>query len=221
MPRPESILLHSASGDGYNDLPLLSAIRWGPCPRLAPTQTVRDFSSGGERLLRRSLCGKLGRRNRRGSAIDYARLRRRRSSFFNLAAAARWYQQAADGNIADACNNLAILYDNGTGVPQDHTRAVALFKKGAGLGSVEAMASLAFHQHAGLGTPVDLPRALRGYTQAASAGHAIAMHNLARMYEIGEGTPRDLAAARRWYEKAAAAGNADARQWLKSHPAAR
>jgi hypothetical protein len=30
MPRLESILLHSASGDGYNDLTPLSAIRRGP-----------------------------------------------------------------------------------------------------------------------------------------------------------------------------------------------
>src|SRR5674476_677668 len=30
MPRPESILLHSASADGYNDLTPLSAIRRGP-----------------------------------------------------------------------------------------------------------------------------------------------------------------------------------------------
>lgn len=30
MPHLESILLHSTSGDGYNDLTLLSAIRRGP-----------------------------------------------------------------------------------------------------------------------------------------------------------------------------------------------
>jgi hypothetical protein len=40
MPRPELILQHSASGDGYNDLTPLSAIRRGPCPPLLPIHSL-------------------------------------------------------------------------------------------------------------------------------------------------------------------------------------
>src|ERR1017187_2324290 len=47
MPRLESILLHSASGDGYNDLTPLSAIRRGPCPPLLPSHSLNTLGSSG------------------------------------------------------------------------------------------------------------------------------------------------------------------------------
>src|ERR1039457_6574170 len=47
MPRLESILLHSASGDGYNDLTSLSAIRRGPCPPLLPSHSLNTLGSSG------------------------------------------------------------------------------------------------------------------------------------------------------------------------------
>src|ERR1022692_1035847 len=47
MPRPESILLHSTSGDGYNDLMPLPAIGRGPCPPLLPSRSLNILGSSG------------------------------------------------------------------------------------------------------------------------------------------------------------------------------
>lgn len=41
--------------------------------------------------------------------------------------AAKYYQIACDGGILSSCNNLAILYQKGLGVPQDAQRALDLF----------------------------------------------------------------------------------------------
>lgn len=41
--------------------------------------------------------------------------------------AAKYYQIACDGGILSSCNNLAILYQKGLGVPQDTQRALDLF----------------------------------------------------------------------------------------------
>jgi hypothetical protein len=40
MPRQESILLHSTSGDGYNDLTPSSTKRRGSCPPLLPSNSL-------------------------------------------------------------------------------------------------------------------------------------------------------------------------------------
>jgi TPR repeat protein len=47
----------------------------------------------------------------------------------------RWYSKACDGNVADACNNLAIQYINGEGCEQDIKKALELYKKAIKLGS--------------------------------------------------------------------------------------
>src|ERR1035437_9645263 len=47
MPRPESILLHSARADGYNDLMPLPAIGRGPCPPLLPSHSLITLGSSG------------------------------------------------------------------------------------------------------------------------------------------------------------------------------
>lgn len=54
-----------------------------------------------------------------------------------------WYQKAAAQNHPMAINSLAYMYDLGLGVPQDRSRAHALYVKSANLGEPEAMWNLA------------------------------------------------------------------------------
>jgi TPR repeat protein len=44
-----------------------------------------------------------------------------------------WYGKACDQKHSDACNNLAIKYENGEGCEQDIKKALELYKKAADL----------------------------------------------------------------------------------------
>ena len=45
-----------------------------------------------------------------------------------------WYKKALDGNIPEAYNNLALLYEKGNGCPKDLETALCLYRKSADLG---------------------------------------------------------------------------------------
>ena len=50
--------------------------------------------------------------------------------------AAYWFKKAAQQGLADAQNNLALIYADGKDVPQDEKRAAYWFKKAAAQGFV-------------------------------------------------------------------------------------
>ena len=54
------------------------------------------------------------------------------------AEAARWYRLAADQGLADAQNNLGLMYDNGEGVPEDDAEAVRWYRLAADQGDAGA-----------------------------------------------------------------------------------
>ena len=58
--------------------------------------------------------------------------------------AVKLLEKAVKSNHADACNNLGLLYRDGTGVKQDYKKAIELFQKGANLGSSSAVDNLAY-----------------------------------------------------------------------------
>ena len=55
----------------------------------------------------------------------------------------RLYQLAADQGLAVAQSNLGIMYEDGTGVPQDLTEAVRLYQLAADQGYSNALYNLA------------------------------------------------------------------------------
>ncbi|WP_172448506.1 tetratricopeptide repeat protein [Caulobacter mirabilis] len=88
-------------------------------------------------------------------------------------------QQSCDGGEAVDCAALGHLYRRGEEVPQDLSRAIAMFRRGCDLSS------------------------------GAEEFGSYACHFLAAFYESGEGVPRDLARALQLYEKSCKAGNDD------------
>jgi TPR repeat protein len=46
-----------------------------------------------------------------------------------------WYKKACEGNIDDACNSLAIFYEQGNGCKQDFELAASAYKKAIKLGN--------------------------------------------------------------------------------------
>jgi TPR repeat protein len=69
------------------------------------------------------------------------------------------WQPLAEQGYAGAQNNLALLYENGTGVLKDYKEAVKWYRKAAEQNYVEAQYSLALMYGKGLGVPYDLSKA--------------------------------------------------------------
>ncbi len=116
---------------------------------------------------------------------------------------------AEQGN-ADAQFNLALMYDNGQGVPQDYKQAVKWYTKAAAQGSGEAQSNLALMYGKGQGVPQDHKQAVKWYTKAAAQGYAKAQSNLAIMYANGQGVPQDNVYAHMWSNLAAVDGGENA-----------
>jgi TPR repeat protein len=120
------------------------------------------------------------------------------------------WQPLAEAGSSTAQYNLAIMYANGEGVPQDDGEAARWYRLAAEQGSVAAQLSLGFIYEAGKGVPRDGLEAIRWYRMAAEQGSAAAQLNLGFMYDEGQDILRDPAEAVRWYRLAAEQGNAAA-----------
>ena len=118
-------------------------------------------------------------------------------------------RQAAERGDAEAQFNLAVAYDNGSGVAQDHAEAVRWYLMAARQGFAFAQFNLALKYQRGEGIPQDHPEEVRWLRRAAEQGDPDAQYLLAVAYEEGQGVPRDDAEAARWFRKAAEQGDAD------------
>ena len=111
---------------------------------------------------------------------------------------------------AVAEHNLANLYENGQGVPQDFVEAAS------GQGYAAAQTNLGSLYWYGRGVPQDYSEAGRWYRKAVELGDAQAQFNLGIMYETGVEVPLDIAEAVKWWRKAAAQGHDGAKSRLAS-----
>ncbi len=119
-----------------------------------------------------------------------------------------WYDAAIEErDYAPAMVSLAEMYAHGRYVKANRDSALALYKKAADAGVVEALIGAGEVYQRGLDGPRDTDMALRLYNQAAEKGSARAMEVIGRMYQEGDGVARDLQAARYWYQKAVDAGS--------------
>lgn len=117
-------------------------------------------------------------------------------------ALSEWKKLADEGNI-QACQNIAMLYANGQGVPQNDQIAQEWCEKAASAGHVIAQYYLGY-----MLLESDPQTALKWWTQAAENGVADAQHDLAQQYLLGEHVAQDLDVAADWYEAAAQQGHA-------------
>jgi TPR repeat protein len=102
---------------------------------------------------------------------------------------------------------LAKLYHAGLGVPQDTTRALALFEQAATDNKPEHIHDLALALEGAATEEPTLSRAVSLYRQAAEAGFLEAQVNLAVMLQEGRGTDPDAKEAARLYATAAEQGH--------------
>jgi TPR repeat protein len=102
------------------------------------------------------------------------------------------------------------MYANGTGVPEDDTEAVHLYRRAAEQGYAAAQHNLALMYVNGTGVPKNGAEALRWSRQAAEQGYALAQAVLGLMYMTGVDVPENYSEAERWFRQAAEQGLAEA-----------
>jgi hypothetical protein len=90
--------------------------------------------------------------------------------------------RAANQGGAEAQNDLGIMYENGSGVPQDYATAVAWYHKAADQGFAIAQYNLGTMYEHGEGVLKDDAEAVRWYRKAADQGDADAKEQLAAIY---------------------------------------
>jgi TPR repeat protein len=82
----------------------------------------------------------------------------------------------------EAMDNLALMYAQGQGVPQDNAQAVAWNRKAADQGDADAQYNLGVMHRDGQGVAQDYAQALAWYRKAADQGFADAQHSFGVMY---------------------------------------
>ena len=80
----------------------------------------------------------------------------------------------ANAGDADAQTELALMYANGEGVPQDYGQAVAWYRKAAEQGHAAAQFNLGFAYSNGQGVPQDYAQAVAWTRKALEQGYAVA-----------------------------------------------
>jgi TPR repeat protein len=114
-----------------------------------------------------------------------------------LAADAKACRVRAEQGDSNAQYDLARLYYQGKGVPQDYAKAAGWYRKAADQG-----------------VPQDYTEAVGWDRKAADQGYARAQSALGYAYSEGKGVPQDYAQSAPWYRKAAKQGDEYAQRAL-------
>jgi uncharacterized protein len=93
---------------------------------------------------------------------------------------------------------LAALYANGAGVPQDYTTALKWYSRAAEKGFRPAQYRIGVMHSYGQGVPQDHEKAVEWYRLAANRNYALAQRALGGKYAQGAGVPQDYAEAYKW-----------------------
>lgn len=126
----------------------------------------------------------------------------------DFATALKEWKPLAEAGDADAQYNLALMYNNGDGVPQDYKQAIKWYRLAAEQGKAKAQYILATMYEYGEGVPQDYKEAVKWYKLSAEKGKDTAQFGLGLIYEEGGwGVLKDNIMAHMWYSVAASNGN--------------
>ncbi len=115
-------------------------------------------------------------------------------------------QREASGGDPAALDLLALFYDEGTYVPQDHVRAASLYRRAAEGGQANAQWRLGVMLDIGEGVAANPREAVEWLRRAAGQGNAEAHASLGVMYANARGVERDYAQSMLYYRRAAELG---------------
>jgi TPR repeat protein len=131
------------------------------------------------------------------------------------AGAAEIVRKSADAGNAVAQLRLALMYDQGDGVPRSAKAAFAWYARAAAQGEPESQKQMGIYYEAGEGVDENWDLAAKFYQASALQGWLNGQFSFGRAYQFGIGVPQDRQQAIAWYEKAAAQGDPDADHWAK------
>ena len=120
------------------------------------------------------------------------------SSNYSASTIRKWQEDAEKG-IPQAQYNLALMYDKGTGVPQNYEKSYDWFLKAANSGLEDAQHAIGYIYLGGHGRDKNIVDAEKWFLKAALQGHARSQFTLGLIYDIGEGIERDSAKAYMWF----------------------
>ena len=112
------------------------------------------------------------------------------------------FQRQCDRGVADACIDLAELYDDGEGVPKDIARAQNLYLKACDAGEGSGCFILGLQNQSGKNSPVNGARAMVYFDKACVKGHAESCAEAGRNFASGNGVGKDPAKAADYLKKA-------------------
>ena len=129
----------------------------------------------------------------------------------NMNEALKWLQLASDQQFPAAMDKLADMYEEGSGVERDLSKAKSLWLKASNLGCSEAsMSMVKYHNYSG---EEAVYFATLAYSQDKSS--MAAAHVLGKVFYYGEdGLEQSLFRAKHYFQVAADAGNQDAYKHL-------
>lgn len=125
--------------------------------------------------------------------------------------AVKLYRIAAERGHEAACENLAMAYGMGDGVPEDKNEAHKWFLKAAEMGSAFAQYITGNNYFNGIGVEANSIEAMRWFDKAAHQGQPNAQFMMGQFNEYGR---EDIAEAKKWYRLAAEQGIEEAQQKL-------
>jgi hypothetical protein len=131
------------------------------------------------------------------------------------AGAAQIVTKAAEAGNAVAQLRLALMYDQGDGVPRSAASAFRWYSRAAALGEPESQNQIGLFYELGEGVPEDWDLAAKLYATSAQQGWQKGQFSFGRAFQFGIGVPQNRQQAIAWYQKAAAQGNAKADYWAK------
>ena len=130
-------------------------------------------------------------------------------------AAAQIVTRAAEAGNAVAQLRLALLYDQGDGVPRSAKTAYQWYSRAAEQGEPESQNQVGLFCELGEGVAENWDLAARLFQASAQQGWMKGQFSLGRAYQFGIGVPQNRQAAIAWFQKSAAQGNAKAEYWAK------
>lgn len=125
-----------------------------------------------------------------------------------------WFEKEAATGNTQAQYDLACIYRNGEGVPQDYAKSVLWLLKAAEGGHLIAQYDLGISYARGEGVSKDLAKSVQWHTTAARSGLSISQHILGLAYLYGNGVDQDSKIAFMWFQEAANRGWAEASAYL-------
>jgi len=131
------------------------------------------------------------------------------------AGAAQIVSKAAEAGNAMAQLRLALMYDQGDGVPRSSKSAFAWYKRAAAQGEPESQNQMGLFYELGEGVPEDWDLAARLYQASALQSWTKGQFSFGRAYQFGIGVPQGRKQAIVWFQKSAAQGNGKAEYWAK------